>query len=213
VIVGIAGLFIVLMVMLVPGVRQVTTPWPAIAAATVVQFYLGWGYLLTAWRQARRGEVSMDTLIAIGTWTAYGAAIADTMGWLRPVHGSGHQAEAMLSMYFSDAVMILTFITLGKYLESRARFRASLAIRKLIDLSPQKALVIRGGRRHIRHCLYMATLAATRWNPKIRHFYQRLVAAGKPKKLALIACMRKFLTILNAMLRERKPWTPTAVTT
>lgn len=144
VIVGIAGLLIVLVVMLLPSVRQVTTPWLAIAAATVVQFYLGWGYLLTAWRQARRGDVSMDTLIAIGTWTAYGAAIADTMGWLRPVHGSGHQAEAMLSMYFSDAVMILTFITLGKYLESRARFRASLAIRKLIDLSPQKALVIRG---------------------------------------------------------------------
>jgi transposase len=66
---------------------------------------------------------------------------------------------------------------------------------------------IRGGRREIHRCLYMATLAATRWNPKIRHFYQRLVAAGKPKKLALIACMRKFLTILNAMLRERKPWT------
>ena len=72
---------------------------------------------------------------------------------------------------------------------------------------------IRGGRGRVRHCLYMATLTATRWNPKIRHFYQRLLAAGKPKKLALVACMRKFLTILNAMLRERKPWTETAMTT
>lgn len=144
VVVGTAGLLVVLMVMLIPGVRQITTLWPAIAAATVVQLYLGSGYLLSAWRQARRGEVSMDTLIAIGTWTAYGAALADTIGWLHPIHGVSGQAKAMLSMYFSDAVMILTFITLGKYLEIRSRFRASLAIRRLMDLSPQKALVIRG---------------------------------------------------------------------
>jgi len=69
---------------------------------------------------------------------------------------------------------------------------------------------IRGGRSQVRRCLYMATLAATRWNPKIRQYYQRLLAAGKPKKVALVACMRKFLTILNAMLRERKPWEETA---
>ena len=55
-------------------------------------------------------------------------------------------------------------------------------------------------------CLYMATLAATRCNAKIRNHYQRLLAAGKSKKLALTACMRKLLTILNAMVRDNRPW-------
>lgn len=54
--------------------------------------------------------------------------------------------------------------------------------------------------------LYMATLAATRFNPVIRVFYQRLLAAGKPKKVALVACMRKLLTILNAIVKTGLPW-------
>ncbi|MGB4727238.1 MAG: cation transporter, partial [Thermogutta sp.] len=142
VVVGSVGLVVVLAVMLFPGLGEWVTPWPAIIAATVVQVYLGWGYLASAWRQGRRGGVSMDTLIAIGTWTAYIAAVAETTGWFYTVHQASHRSG--LSMYFSDAVMILTFITLGKYLEIRSRFRASLAIRRLMDLSPQVALVIRG---------------------------------------------------------------------
>lgn len=63
-----------------------------------------------------------------------------------------------------------------------------------------------GGRAHARSVLYMATLAATRFNPVIREFYQRLVEAGKPKKVALTACMRKLLTILNAMVKNRTYW-------
>lgn len=59
-----------------------------------------------------------------------------------------------------------------------------------------------GGRSQIRHVLYMATLSAVRFNPAIRAFYERLVDAGKAKKVALVACMRKLLTILNAMVRE-----------
>ena len=54
----------------------------------------------------------------------------------------------------------------------------------------------------------MSALVATRWNPVIRAFYQRLLAAGKPKKVALVACMRKLLTILNVMLRTNTPWAP-----
>lgn len=65
---------------------------------------------------------------------------------------------------------------------------------------------IRGGRTAVRLPLYMATLVATRRNPVIAAFYQRLVAAGKPKKLALIAAMRKLLIILNSMLRHQQPW-------
>lgn len=63
-----------------------------------------------------------------------------------------------------------------------------------------------GGRAHVRAVLYMSALAAVRFNPVIRAFHQRLVAAGKIPKVALVACMRKLLTILNAMIRNRTRW-------
>lgn len=67
---------------------------------------------------------------------------------------------------------------------------------------------ISGGRPDVRAVLYMATLTATRCNPVIRVFYQRLLKAGKLKKVALVACMRKLLTILNAIIRDRVHWNP-----
>jgi transposase len=69
---------------------------------------------------------------------------------------------------------------------------------------------IEGGRSLLRQGLYMATLVATQHNPVIRDYYQRLVARGKAKKVALIACMRKLLTILNAMVRNQQTWCPPA---
>lgn len=63
-----------------------------------------------------------------------------------------------------------------------------------------------GGRRSVRKLLYMPTLVATRYNPRIRLMYQRLLDAGKPKMLALVACMRKLLIYLNAMIRDDKTW-------
>jgi len=63
-----------------------------------------------------------------------------------------------------------------------------------------------GGRAKVRAVLYMAALVASQRNPQLAAFYQRLIAAGKPKKLALTALMRKLLTILNAILRDRRPW-------
>ena len=63
-----------------------------------------------------------------------------------------------------------------------------------------------GGRARIRAVLYMGALVASQYNPVIRDFYRRLLAAGKPKKLALTACMRKLLVILNSMLKHRSPW-------
>ena len=65
-----------------------------------------------------------------------------------------------------------------------------------------------GGRSRLRAVLYMGALVASRCNPVLRAFYQRLLAAGKPKKLALTACMRKLLTILNAMAKSGQHWTP-----
>ena len=67
---------------------------------------------------------------------------------------------------------------------------------------------VQGGRASVRAVLYMAALVATKRNAVIRAFYQRLVTAGKPKKLALVACMRKLLTILNTMARTGEPWSP-----
>ena len=66
--------------------------------------------------------------------------------------------------------------------------------------------IVWGRRAPVRAALYMSALVATRRNPVIRAFYLRLVAAGKPQKVALIACMRKLLTILNVMMRTNTPW-------
>ncbi len=63
-----------------------------------------------------------------------------------------------------------------------------------------------GGRAPVRAALYMGALVATRHNPAIKEFYERLLAAGKPKKVALVACMRKLLSILNALMRDRAIW-------
>jgi transposase len=65
---------------------------------------------------------------------------------------------------------------------------------------------IRGGRATVRSALYMATVAAIRWNPPLRDTYQRLRAAGKPAKLAIVAVMRKLVVTLNAIIRDKTPW-------
>jgi transposase len=70
---------------------------------------------------------------------------------------------------------------------------------------------IRGGRAGARSGLYMACLSAVRYNPVLRALYRRLRAAGKPAKVALVAAMRKLLVILNAMLRDHRPWEPATV--
>lgn len=67
---------------------------------------------------------------------------------------------------------------------------------------------IRGGRKHVRTTLYMATLTATRHNDVIRAYYQKLRAAGKPCKVALVACMHKLLNILHALIRKNTHWNP-----
>jgi len=88
------------------------------------------------------------------------------------------------------------------------------AIAKLVGVAPlsrdsgtlRGRRFVQGGRASVRGVLYMGTLVATRRNAIIRAFYQRLLAAGKPKKLALVACMRKLLTILNMMVRTQQRW-------
>jgi transposase len=90
------------------------------------------------------------------------------------------------------------------------------AIAKLVGVAPMNRdsgtwrgrRTIHGGRAHVRAVVYMAALVAARRNAVIKAFYHRLLAAGKPKKLALVACMRKLLTILNTMMRTGHAWNP-----
>jgi transposase len=94
------------------------------------------------------------------------------------------------------------------------------AIAKLVGVAPlsrdsgtlRGRRFVQGGRAAVRGVLYMAALVANRRNTVIREFYLRLVAAGKPKKLALVACMRKLLTILNTMVRTNTTWSVKAAT-
>jgi len=89
------------------------------------------------------------------------------------------------------------------------------AIAKLVGVAPlnhdsgtwRGRRTIHGGRAHVRAVVYMGALVASRRNVVLKAFYDRLLAAGKPKKLALVACMRKLLTILNVMVRTATPWT------
>jgi transposase len=93
------------------------------------------------------------------------------------------------------------------------------AIAKLVGVAPlsrdsgtlRGRRVIWGGRVHVRNTMYMAALSASRFNTPLKAFFERLVAAGKPRKVALVAVARKLLTILNAMLRDRSPWNPQLV--
>ena len=72
----------------------------------------------------------------------------------------------------------------------------------------RKQRIIWGGRASIRAALYMAVVSSTRFNPVIRTFYRRLRDRGKPAKVALVACMRKLLVILNSMMRSGTRWNP-----
>ncbi|MHB8898463.1 MAG: heavy metal translocating P-type ATPase, partial [Thermoguttaceae bacterium] len=112
--------------------------WTQLAVATVLQFYVGWPYFVGAFLRARNLAANMDTLIALGTGAAYVSGVVHFVRGLGAAAMPHHAAMA-----FMDAGMILTFITLGKYLEVRAKGRASQAIRRLLDLSPQEAVVVR----------------------------------------------------------------------
>ncbi len=94
---------------------------------------------------------------------------------------------------------------------------ASAGVAALVGLAPMNAdsgkkrgyRKTKGGRMEVRNVLYMSTLVATRYNPLIQAQYQQLLKRGKVKKVALTACMRKFLTILNAMMRDKVPFRQT----
>ena len=110
----------------------------------------------------------------------------------------------------SGPVTISTLISelpeLGKL--SRGEIAKLVGVAPLVNQSGRKdgQRSISGGRGYVRRVLYMATLVATRCNETIKRFYTRLVGNGKPKKVALVASMRKLLTILNDMVRNGECW-------
>lgn len=113
--------------------------WIELVSATVLQVVVGWPFYAGALKRARYLSTNMDTLVAIGTTAAYGAGIYGAWQMQHAMHGADRP------MFLMDGGMILVFITLGKYLEARAKGRASAAIRKLLDLAPPEAVVERGG--------------------------------------------------------------------
>lgn len=122
----------------------------------------------------------------------------------------GPQRQLLDSVKGVGPVTILTLTAMLPELGQLGRRQ----IAKLVGVAPlandsgkrRGRRLIWGGRAQIRSVLYMAALVAMRHNPVIRAFYERLIAVGKPKKVAIVACMRKLLTILNAMLRDQTTW-------
>ncbi len=103
------------------------------ALATPVQFYVGWQYYVNGFKSIRNGSANMDVLVALGSSAAYFYSIPITLGWI-----PGH-------VYFETSAMIITLVKLGKFFEARAKGGASDSIRKLMDLRPRKAYVVRDG--------------------------------------------------------------------
>jgi transposase len=106
------------------------------------------------------------------------------------------------------AAVVAFMPELGQISNARAAKLAGLAPLNNDSGNSRGKRSIWGGRSIVRCALYMATLSSVRFNPVIRTFYQRLLAAGKPKKLAMTACSHKLLRILNAMARTGQDWKP-----
>lgn len=118
---------------------------------------------------------------------------------LQSVPGIGPQVASLLMTHLSE---------LGTLTRRQIAMLAGVAPVNRDSGRRQGPRTTWGGRAPVRAGLYMATLVGARWNPPLRTFYQRLLAAGKPKKLALVATMRKLLTMLNAIVRDQTAWNP-----
>ena len=108
--------------------------WLFLFLATPVQFYTGWDYYVGAWRNIRNGTANMDVLVALGSSVAY---FYSFLLLLIPLLGD--------HVYFETAAVIITLIKLGKMLEARTKGRTGAAIRKLMDLNPKTAVIIKDG--------------------------------------------------------------------
>lgn len=138
--VGLALSFIVMaLTMFQPFARQLWAGWTAFALTTFVVFWVGMPFFLRAWKSALRLTATMDTLVSIGSLSAYAYSVWSLLGsHINPQMSPGH-------LYFDSAAFILSAISLGKGLEARARAMATASLRRLVQLLPSKARVIRNG--------------------------------------------------------------------
>lgn len=143
---------------------------------------------------------------------AIAAQLQDVDGQLK-AHVLQHHADLAALLTSVKGVGPTTASTLLAQLPELGRLNRK-QITSLVGLAPinrdsgtlRGQRHIFGGRADVRRVLYVAALVGTRFNPVLRDFYARLLAAGKPKKVALVACMHKLLIILNAIARTKSPW-------
>jgi transposase len=147
-------------------------------------------------REGQRLDHAIDQLCKTDT------ALTEDMALLTTISGVAVRSAAQILAYGGDSLITRT----RRQLDAHAG---------LVPAQRQSGTSIRGkshlakqGNTRLRRALYMPTLVAVQFNPLLRRFYQRMLEKGKPKKVALIACMRKLLNIIRAMLIKRKPFNP-----
>jgi len=118
------------------GLPWMLPGWVQFALATPVQFWLGWRFYVAGWKAVRAGTGNMDLLVALGTSAAWGLSVFELL-----TAPAGHEP----ALYFESSALIVTFILLGKWLETRAKGQTASAIRALMGLRPDKARLRRGG--------------------------------------------------------------------
>lgn len=147
------------------------------------------------WLSARIERLDIDLTHALRTCSAW----KDKDDLLKPIPGVGS---------LTRATMLALLPELGSLNRRQICALVGVAPFNRDSGKHQGARVIWAGRAQVRRTLYMAAVTATRFNPVIRSFYQHLRAQGKPAKVALTACMRKLLIIMNAMIKNRSEWSP-----
>ena len=148
-----------------------------------------------AWLDERIGRIDSDLTHALRTSQAW----REKDDLLQAIPGVGKVTRATLLALLPE---------LGSLNGKEIAALAGVAPFNRDSGKHQGQRIVWGGRSQVRRVLYMAAVSAARCNPVIRDFYQRLRSQGKPAKVALTACMRKLLVIMNSMLRHRTPWNP-----
>ncbi len=200
------------------AIRPTPRPWPTAAQAQLAELLTRRRQLQEAWvaERNRLGTVQTDpvrrSVQAHCQWLEAQVADVDQQIATQVEHSPLWRVHEHLLTSVPGVGSHTARVMLGQVPELGRLTRREIAA--LIGVAPfpresgrwRGKRHIHGGRAAVRASLYMAALTAARCNPPLRAFYRRLIALGKPPKLALTAVMRKLLTILNAIIRDQQPW-------